>query len=72
MRLSFVAALFELIIPAIALPPSPYVTHEKRDLTYSSWAKRDRLSAQDILPLRIGLAQSNLDTGHDLLMDMYI
>ena len=47
----------------------PYVVHEKRDVS-SEWIKRGRVAPNAVLPVRIGLVQSNLDQGHDLLMDI--
>jgi tripeptidyl-peptidase-1 len=32
--------------------------------------KRELVDAEALLPVRIGLKQSNLDAGHDRLMDM--
>jgi len=48
--------------------PASHVLHEKRDFPLNKWIKRDRVEANAILPIRIGLAQSNLEKGHDLLM----
>lgn len=57
---------------AIAFPTSSnHVVHEKRTpISYKTWAKRDAVPADMSLPMRIGLKQSNLDRGHDLLMDV--
>jgi len=57
-----------------ALPSAAkYVLHEKR----SEWAeselniqKRTKLPGGHVLPMRIGLAQSGLESGHDWLMDV--
>lgn len=48
-----------------------HVVHEKRSST-TNWAKLDRVHPTLKLPMRIGLTQSNLDKGHDLLMDVYV
>ncbi|KAK5111656.1 Tripeptidyl-peptidase sed1 [Meristemomyces frigidus] len=48
--------------------PSSHVLHERRDLSSSPWIKRDRLHPDVKLPMRIGLTQSSLDQGYDLLM----
>ncbi|KOS16763.1 Tripeptidyl-peptidase sed1 [Escovopsis weberi] len=53
----------------LASPCNNHVVHEKRDIN-THWVKRDRLAANDVLPMRIGLAQRNLDKGHDLLMEI--
>jgi tripeptidyl-peptidase-1 len=34
------------------------------------WSKKSKVPDTQILPMRIGLKQSNLDAGHDRLMDM--
>jgi tripeptidyl-peptidase-1 len=49
-------------------PANRHVTHERRDVgSQNSWVKRDRISARDVLPMRIGLAQRNLERGDELL-----
>lgn len=50
--------------------PLHHVVHEKRDYTPSRWIKRDRVPGQKKFPMRIGLAQSNLEKAHEYLMDM--
>jgi tripeptidyl-peptidase-1 len=56
----------------IARPaPHEYVVHERRDYIPSSWIQSKKLDGSTTLPVRIGLTQSNLDRGHDLLMEMY-
>src|SRR4051794_27762950 len=59
-------------VALVGAAPHSYIVHEKRDVLSSNWEKRDRLHPQDTLPLRIGLTQSNLVNGHNLLMDMYV
>ncbi|KAI1455382.1 Pro-kumamolisin, activation domain-containing protein [Annulohypoxylon moriforme] len=49
---------------------SNYILHEKRDASLSAWTKRDVVHPSAVLPMRIGLKQSNLHRGHDLLMDV--
>lgn len=46
-----------------------YDVHERQS-SASSWAKRDRLSSNTLLPMRIGVTQNNLDQGYELLMDV--
>jgi tripeptidyl-peptidase-1 len=56
----------------IARPaPHEYVVHERRDYIPNSWIQSKKLDGSTTLPVRIGLTQSNLDRGHDLLMEMY-
>lgn len=51
--------------------PSTHRLHE-RGLPHweLTWTQRDRVPADLVLPMRIGLRQSNLDHGHDRLMDI--
>jgi tripeptidyl-peptidase-1 len=48
-----------------------HVMHEKRQTPSSDWVKVARIEKTAILPMRIGLTQSNLDQGHDFLMEVY-
>lgn len=51
--------------------PATYITHERHGPRHTEgWARRELADEQAILPMRVGLTQSNLDRGHDLLMDM--
>jgi tripeptidyl-peptidase I len=50
--------------------PATYVVHEKRHAPPRKWVKRDRIRSEAILPMRIGLKQSNLEKGHSFLMDV--
>ncbi|KAI0477091.1 putative protease S8 tripeptidyl peptidase I [Xylariaceae sp. FL0804] len=50
--------------------PATHTLHERRELSSSRWIKRDRVAAHRQLPVRIGLAQSNLDKAHDYLMEV--
>jgi tripeptidyl-peptidase I len=47
-----------------------HMMHEKRQSPSSDWVKVARIESTAILPMRIGLTQSNLDKGHDLLMEV--
>lgn len=57
-----------------AIPSSSYVLHESRragDVSRGRLSKRHASPDSDaIIPLRIGLTQSNLHTGYDRLMDV--
>lgn len=62
-----VAALANSAVAA----PSSHTLHERRDVSSplsSRWTKRSRVQEHRKLPVRIGLAQSNLDEAHDHLM----
>ncbi|KAF4237496.1 hypothetical protein CNMCM8980_006955 [Aspergillus fumigatiaffinis] len=50
--------------------PNDYVVHERRAVLPRSWTEEERLDKASVLPMRIGLTQSNLDRGHDLLMEV--
>lgn len=56
----------------LAAPATPhdYIVHERRDALPTSWSEERRLDRSATLPMRIGLTQSNLDRGHDLLMEV--
>ena len=61
-----------LAVEVAAVPfPSNHVLHERRIDAPKAWIKRDRVAESALLPVRIGMTQSNLDKGHDLLMDVY-
>lgn len=48
-----------------------HVLHERHERgQLEGWVKREVADPESVLPMRIGLRQSNLDAGHDLLMDM--
>lgn len=47
-----------------------HVLHEKRDSLPERWTKRDRVPRDKLLPMRIGLAQSNLDKAYEHLLDV--
>lgn len=72
MRPSWFVVSFLSVTLVNALPtPSDHVVHEKRGVS-SHWAHEEfaRPNPQMILPIRIGLAQSNMDMLHDMLMDV--
>lgn len=49
-----------------------HVVHEKRSEASSPWVKGPKVDKDAILPIRIGLTQSNLENGYDHLMDVYV
>lgn len=81
---SLVAALASssLILEAVASPlstgvrakreiPATHNLHERHLPRWSQkWSKRSKLPDDRILPMRIGLKQSNLEAGHNKLMEM--
>lgn len=50
--------------------PMKHVLHEKRETVSQDWVKGARIERDAIIPMRIGLAQTNLDKGYDYLMDV--
>ncbi|KAI0598664.1 Pro-kumamolisin, activation domain-containing protein [Biscogniauxia sp. FL1348] len=51
--------------------PETHTRHEKRMVEQErSWTKVERAKSEALLPMRIGLKQTNLQSGHDLLMDI--
>ncbi|KAI4726541.1 aorsin [Aureobasidium sp. EXF-10728] len=68
---SLLAGVF--VAAALASPIAPsLVAHERRHALPRGWLKTEKVPTGSILPMRIGLAQSNLKKGHDLLMDVSI
>lgn len=67
------AAVSAVAALANAAPASfKHALHEKRETPASDWVKVARIESTAILPMRIGLTQSNLDKGHDFLMEVYV
>jgi tripeptidyl-peptidase-1 len=63
--------LFHSDVPKKREVPASHAVHEPHTLhMFQQWAKRDKLSSTTVLPMRIGLKQSNLDMGHDRLIEM--
>lgn len=71
MLYSQVAAFVALTSLASALPaPSTHTLHEKRDEPSSDWVKGARVDGSTYLPMRIALTQTNLDKGHDYVLEV--
>ena len=70
-RLYRLLSLFVLAVSVTSLPaPDTYTLHEKREQPLRQWVKRSRVDSGLILPVRIGLTQSNLDKGPELLYEV--
>ena len=69
--LTIVALVAIAVISNAAPAPIKHVMHEKRQTPSLDWVKVARIEGSAILPMRIGLTQSNLDKGDDLLMEVY-
>lgn len=63
-----IAALFAGA--CISSPVSIHTVHEKRATTPRLWRRGDRVDQEAILPIRIGLTQSNLEDAYDHLMEV--
>lgn len=51
--------------------PSSHRIHERREAGHvEGWVKREIPDGESVVPVRIALRQSNVDAGHDMLMDM--
>jgi tripeptidyl-peptidase-1 len=73
LQVSVLAAIVAFSHAAPAPAPAPavrHVLHEKRQTWSSDWVKGARIEADAVLPLRIGLTQTNLDKGQDFLMEV--
>jgi len=66
---SLVAALYAGLVTS-APGAWRHVVHEERGAHGKDWVKGDKVDGAAILPIRIGLTQTNLDDGHDLLMEV--
>lgn len=68
------STLYTVAVYAALASTSPtttrHVLHERRVNTPRYWEKVSRVSPDIVLPIRIGMTQSNLDQGHDMLMDV--
>ena len=52
------------------IPPS-HTVHERHEPQHTDgWTRAERADPVASLPMRIGLKQSNLDLGHELLMNL--
>lgn len=69
MRFS-IFALGALTASAIASPTSRYAVHERRDRAPHGWSKREQLDGRVVMPMRIALAQKNMDRGDEFLQDV--
>jgi tripeptidyl-peptidase I len=73
MRASILLAAVTGFLTCSAAPTrdhSNFVLHEKRDGAPHQWTKRDRAHAAEVLPVRIGLVQSNLHKAEEYILDV--
>jgi tripeptidyl-peptidase-1 len=67
-NLSVVAAIVALVNAAPA--PLRHVLHEERSTPSRDWVKGARIEKDAVIPMRIGLTQTNLEKGYDYLMEV--
>ena len=68
MHLQTLICFSAIALTATAAPTSPsYAVHEKRESEPLNWQKYSRVDPSVVLPVRIGLTQSNLEHGSALL-----
>lgn len=60
---------FVVALDAVAIPPHHEI-HEKRETLHPRWMKRGRVESTKLLPMRIGLKQTNLENGYEHLLDV--
>lgn len=60
-----------LTILALTLHAWSAVIHERRDIHPRYWHDQQPLDGKTVLPVRIGLTQSNLEKAEALLRDVY-
>ena len=71
MLLSQFAVAAAIVSLTCAAPASiKHVLHEERQSPPSDYRKGARIEGSAILPMRIGLTQTNLENGYDHLMDV--
>tara|TARA_R110002060_G_scaffold27375_2_gene37219 strand:+ start:748 stop:966 length:219 start_codon:yes stop_codon:yes gene_type:complete len=71
LSIKLIALLAAIVGFSGAVPtPGTHSLHEKRNSLPRLWARGDRVDRNAILPVRIGLAQQNMDDSYDHLMDV--
>lgn len=64
----FVVLAAVMTLSSAAPASIKHVLHEERQSPPSDWKKGARIEANAVLPMRIGLTQTNLENGYDHLM----
>jgi tripeptidyl-peptidase-1 len=67
-KLSVVAAIAALVNAAPA--SIKHILHEERTIHSRDWTKGARVEKSAVIPMRIGLTQTNLEKGYDYLMEV--
>lgn len=69
----FIASIITnlLVYGSLASPLTQHhAVHERRSTHPAGWTRRSAIDNRAILPMRIALAQSNLERGHEWLMQV--
>lgn len=70
MRFSVLSGLGLLTASVLASPLDNYAMHEKRGTIPQGWSKRGQLDRRSIVPMRIALAQRNMERGYEFLEEV--
>ena len=66
-----IGGILLLATSSLANPVNTHVQHEKRSATSESpWERKSQVQADAIVPLRIGLTQTNLEKGYEHLLSI--
>ena len=63
-------ALVGLAVTVVAVPSTRHAIHEKRSTLPPGWELSGSLDKSSVLPMKIGLTQSNLDKAEQYLMEV--
>jgi tripeptidyl-peptidase-1 len=67
---TIVGVVILMFCEAIPTSKPTYSLHEKRTTHSKVWSRGNRVNGDDIVPVRIGLTQTNLNDGYAHLMDV--
>ncbi|MCJ1352337.1 MAG: hypothetical protein MMC33_002321 [Icmadophila ericetorum] len=59
-----------LVASAVAAPSARHVVHEKRSFVPGGWYEESRVDPSMVLPMKIALAQANMDRLEEMLMEV--
>jgi tripeptidyl-peptidase-1 len=67
-----ILTLSGLVLSVLAAPslPTHHVWHEKREKIPTGWVKAGRLQGTHVIPMRIALKQSNIESIEDYLLEV--
>jgi tripeptidyl-peptidase-1 len=68
LKLSVLTAIVALVNAAPA--PVKHVLHEERSTPSRDWIKGARIEKNAVIPMRIGLTQTNLEKGYEYIMEV--